>query len=74
MANRGLYGARKVWHALTQAGIDVARCTVERLMRDMGLQGIRQCRSDHWRSLAHFADGKSSQPAPTPHGHARTTK
>ena len=39
-ANRGLYGARKVWHALTQAGIDVARCTVERLMRDMGLQGV----------------------------------
>ena len=40
MANRGLYGARKVWHALSRAGIDVARCTVERLMRDMGLQGV----------------------------------
>ena len=39
-ANRGLYGARKVWHALTQAGVNVARCTVERLMRDMGLQGV----------------------------------
>ncbi len=34
--NRGLYGARKVWHALRRDGVDVARCTVERLM---GLQG-----------------------------------
>ena len=37
--NRGLYGARKVWHALRREGIDVARCTVERLMREMGLKG-----------------------------------
>lgn len=34
------YGIRKVWHALTQAGEDIARCTVERLMKQMGLQGI----------------------------------
>ena len=39
-ANRGLYGVRKVWHALRRDGMDVARCTVERLMRDMGLQGV----------------------------------
>lgn len=39
-ANRGLYGARKVWFALGRAGIRVARCTVERLMREMGLQGV----------------------------------
>lgn len=37
--NRGLYGARKVWHALRRDGVAVARCTVERLMRDMGLTG-----------------------------------
>ncbi|WP_339950064.1 IS3 family transposase [uncultured Albimonas sp.] len=37
--NRGLYGARKVWHALRRDGVDVARCTVERLKREMGLQG-----------------------------------
>jgi transposase InsO family protein len=39
-ANRKLYGARKVWHALKRAGIEVARCTVERLMREMGLKGV----------------------------------
>lgn len=37
--NRGLYGARKVWHALRREGKDIARCTVERLMKAMGLQG-----------------------------------
>lgn len=38
--NFGVYGARKVWHQLGREGFDVARCTVERLMKDMGLQGI----------------------------------
>jgi transposase InsO family protein len=37
--NFGVYGARKVWHQLGREGIEVARCTVERLMRQMGLQG-----------------------------------
>ena len=35
-----LYGARKVWHQLLQNKILVARCTVERLMKRMGLQGV----------------------------------
>jgi len=35
----GVYGARKVWHELRRRGVAVARCTVERLMREMGLQG-----------------------------------
>jgi transposase InsO family protein len=38
-ANFGVYGARKVWRQLGREGIAVARCTVERLMRRMGLQG-----------------------------------
>lgn len=38
--NRGVYGARKIWHALRRDGVDVARCTVERLMREMGLKGV----------------------------------
>jgi transposase InsO family protein len=37
--NFGVYGARKVWRQLIREGVDVARCTVERLMREMGLQG-----------------------------------
>jgi putative transposase len=39
---RGLYGVRKVWHQLRRDGLDVARCTVERLMRQDGLQGVRR--------------------------------
>ena len=35
----GVYGARKVWRQLMREGVPVARCTVERLMREMGLQG-----------------------------------
>lgn len=38
-ANYGVYGARKVWLALNREGIEVARCTVERLMDDLGLHG-----------------------------------
>jgi putative transposase len=34
------YGARKVWLQLGLEGWDVARCTVERLMRKMGLRGV----------------------------------
>ncbi|MDH2357732.1 IS3 family transposase [Bradyrhizobium sp. SSUT112] len=38
--NFSVYGARKVWRQLKREGFDVARCTVSRLMRDMGLQGV----------------------------------
>jgi putative transposase len=37
-----VYGARKTWLALNRAGIRVARCTVERLMREHGLRGVRR--------------------------------
>ena len=37
--NFGVYGARKVWRQLMRENIAVARCTVERLMQQMGLQG-----------------------------------
>ena len=39
-ASRGRYGARKVWHALRREGRNIARCTVERLMKEMGIQGV----------------------------------
>jgi transposase InsO family protein len=38
--NRSVYGARKVWLQLKREGFCVARCTVERLMRQMGLHGV----------------------------------
>ena len=40
-----VYGARKIWRQLNRESIKVARCTVERLMKRMGLQGVvRGCR------------------------------
>jgi putative transposase len=49
-ANREVYGAYKVWRQLQREGWQVARCTVERLMRDLGLghvpsSGVRAARS-----------------------------
>lgn len=41
-ANRGVYGADKVWKQMNREGIPVARCTVERLMKQLGLQGVRR--------------------------------
>jgi putative transposase len=40
--NYGVYGARKIWLALNREGTPVARCTVERLMRQLGLAGVRR--------------------------------
>jgi putative transposase len=40
--NFGVYGARKVWRQLLREGIRVARCTVERLMGELGLEGARR--------------------------------
>ncbi len=40
--NFGVYGARKVWLQLRREGLPIARCTVERLMRLQGLQGVRR--------------------------------
>jgi putative transposase len=42
--NFGVYGARKIWLALNREGIPVARCTVERLMRELELVGARRGR------------------------------
>ena len=46
--NFRVYGARKVWRQLQREGLVVARCTVERLMRQLGLAGVvrgRRCRT-----------------------------
>ena len=37
--NFRVYGVRKVWRQLRREGVSAARCTVARLMRDMGLRG-----------------------------------
>lgn len=44
-ASFGLYGSRKVWRQLLRDGVTIARCTVERLMKAMGLAGVRRGKS-----------------------------
>ena len=58
-ANFGVYGARKVWRQLGREDVVVARCTVERLMRRMGLCGA--VRGKETRTT--IADKASPRPA-----------
>jgi len=41
-SNMQVYGADKVWRQLAREGTSVARCTVERLMRQQGLRGVKR--------------------------------
>ena len=57
--NFRVYGARKVWRQLNREGIKVARCTVERLMRILGLEGVvrgKTCRTT-------VSDDRADRPA-----------
>ncbi len=65
--NFEVYGARKVWRQMLREGFDVARCTVERLMAELGLHGVirgkpvrttvqdraAQCPRDHVNRVFH---------------------
>jgi putative transposase len=71
--NLFVYGADKVWTQLNREGIAVARCTVERLMRDLGLSGAR--RGKAWVPTTTRSDDRLARPldlverrfkAPTP--------
>jgi putative transposase len=57
--NYSVYGARKVWLQLNREGIAVARCTVERLMAELGLAGARRGR----RHRTTVADAAAARPA-----------
>jgi putative transposase len=56
--NYGVYGARKVWRQLNREGVSVARCTVERLMRQAGLAGRVRGR----RRRTTIPDGSAARP------------
>jgi transposase InsO family protein len=58
--NRSVYGARKVWLQLKREGYSVARCTVERLMRQMGLHGAVRGRAYKTTTIV---DEAAQQPA-----------
>jgi putative transposase len=56
----GVYGIKKVWRQLLREGIAVARCTVGRLMRDMGLRGAVRGRAYKVTTLADEASARPS--------------
>ena len=58
--NEQVYGPRKVWKQLRRDGHTVARCTVERLMRAMGLKGVSRGRA--W-VVTTRAEAASDRPA-----------
>jgi transposase InsO family protein len=58
--NLGVYGVPKVWVQLNREGIEVARCTVRRLMRDMGLRGATRGRAF---KITTTSDGTLVRPA-----------
>lgn len=57
--NYGVYGVRKVWRQLRREGRPVARCTVARLMRKLGLRGV--IRGKTWKTIK--PDASSPRPA-----------
>lgn len=57
--NFEVYGPRKVWKQLRREGMEVARCTVERLMAEMGLQGAVRGRAF---KITTIPDGASLRP------------
>ena len=59
-ANLRVYGADKVWKQLNREGMEVARCTVERMMRRLSLRGV--VRGKAWRTTV------SDHKAPCPLG------
>ncbi|MGW8342413.1 IS3 family transposase (plasmid) [Xanthomonas axonopodis pv. khayae] len=56
--NRGVYGVRKVWRQLQRDCVEVARCTVERLMRRLGLRGVVRGKA------VRTTDSDKAQPCP----------
>ena len=57
--NFQVYGVRKIWRQLKRENVEVARCTVERLMRTLGLQGVRRGK----RCRTTISDSEANRPA-----------
>ena len=70
--NYGVDGARKVWLQLNREGVPVARCTIERLMRQEGLAGAVRCKVNGPRSPTRVARGRGTWGGPTSPRSTRT--
>jgi putative transposase len=62
-----VYGPRKIWLQLNREGVPVARCTVERLMKDLQLQGVRSGR----RVITTRSEMRAARPADLVQGRFR---
>jgi putative transposase len=60
--NFEVYGADKTWRELNRQGVTVARCTVARPMRELGIQGVRR-----GRTVPASVDTRLSCPIPREH-------
>ncbi|PYN94773.1 MAG: IS3 family transposase [Candidatus Rokuibacteriota bacterium] len=58
--NRAVYGVRKVWQQLRREGWSIARCTVARLMRQLGLRGV--VRGRRFKTTTHSDTGATRPP------------
>ena len=63
--NRSVYGAEEVWEQLKREGSAVARCTVARLMRGMGLHGVTRGRRVRTTVPADVAGGRGRRTWPS---------
>jgi putative transposase len=59
----GVYGADKVWAQLKREGFSVARCTVERLMRELGLRGVVRGKKSARTTIPAVPDEAAARPA-----------
>ena len=64
--NFGVYGVRKVWRQMLRDGTRVARCTVARLMRKMGLKGVVRGRGGGENHRQRQGHALSARPRPPP--------
>ena len=58
--NFEVYGVKKVWRQMNREGLDVARCTVGRLMKGLGLEGVTRGLKKHWTTIV---DDSLARPA-----------
>jgi putative transposase len=69
--NDQVYGPRKVWKQVRREGVRVARCTIERLMREMGLRGVSRGRA--WK-ITTQPDPTAAQPTDLVDRHFTATR
>ena len=58
--NQQVYGVRKVWRQMKREGFVIARCTVERLMKQLGIQGVSRGGAKCWTTISDDSQDRPS--------------